>query len=355
MPIRIVHIIPRDGLGGVETAARSMASRKDLACDFHLLFIAGPTLAEGNGRVEAPSPDSSSSPLAYLAILRRCLELDPDVVVASLWRSVPLLVALRLLLPRAKLVMTVNSGRAAHMIDRALSRIGVRLADEVWGDSKTTIVARGVRAQHRVISFVPDRLVPNPEAPPRPRFATWARIDRHKGFDVALELIAALVRQGQDPRFDLFGPDGGARIILEAQAVRLNIVGRVHFHGPIDRASLRRVVAGASFFLLPSRVEGMAIACVEAMQLGLVPVVTPAGEMKHYVIPGKTGVIIDPDRLDAAVRDICEMIDAPNRYAGIRTAAVSRWASAPLYANDICAAALALVDRSPTAMRVRKA
>ena len=354
-PTRIVHIIPRDGLGGVETAARSMAARNDLACDFHLLFIAGPTLAEGNARVEAPSPDSSSSPLAYLATLRRCLALDPDLVVASLWRSVPLLFALRLLLPRAKLVMTVNSGRAAHMIDAALFRIGVRLADEVWSDSKAAIVARGVVAPHRVISFVPERLVPNPEAPPRPRFAAWARIDRDKGFDVALELIAALVGRGQDPRFDLYGPDGGERSNLEAQAKRLNIVGRVHFHGPIDHADLRRVAADASFFLLPSRIEGMAIACVEAMQFGLVPVVTPAGEMKRYVIPGKTGVIIDPDRLDAAVRDICGLIEAPDRYVGIRSAAVSQWTSATLYADDICAAALALVDRSHLAMSVRRA
>ena len=346
VPIRIVHIIPRDGLGGVETAARSMASREDLACDFHLLFIAGPTLAEGIARVEAPSPDSSSSPLAYLAILRRCLELDPDVVVASLWRSVPLLVALRLLLPRAKLVMTVNSGRAAHMIDSVLFRIGVRLADEVWSDSKTALVGRGVRAPHRVISFVADRIAPAIDAAPRAHFTSWARLDRNKRFDIALDLIANLEKRGLDPRFELYGPDGGELAALKRRAIALGIESRVHFHGPIEHAHLGQLSDGASFFLLLSRFEGMAMACVEAMQLGLVPVVTPAGEMALYVVPGETGILVNPDILDDTADEVSALLADPARYHATRARVIDHWRTASLYADDVCAAASALANRN---------
>ena len=340
--VRVVHILPRDGLGGVETAARSMAARDDLTCDFHLLFVAGETVAAGNPRTEAPGHGSTANPLAHLAVLRRCLALRPDVVIASLWRTVPLLVALKLLRPSIKRVMTVNSGRAAHRIDALMFRIGVALADEVWSDSAAAIIQRQVALDSRVISFVPDRRAAVPPTALRPRFAAWARIDRNKGFDRALDLIAALVASGHDARFDLHGPDGGACSELEAQARRLGITDRVHFHGPLDRTQLPRVAAQASFFLLPSRFEGMAMACVEAMQLGLVPVVTPAGEMAHYVVPGETGILIDPDRIGDSAAEVAALLAAPDRFAAMRTAATARWASAPLYADDICAAAIAL-------------
>ena len=340
--VRIVHILPRDGLGGVETAARSMAARNDLPCDFHLLFVIGDTLDVGNPRIEAPGRGSSANPLAHLAVLRRCLALRPDVVIASLWRSVPLLIALKLLRPSIKRVMTVNSGRAAHGVDALMFRIGVAVADEVWSDSAAAIIQRQVALNSRIISFVPDRLSPRPASALRPRFAAWARIDRYKGFDRALDLIAALVASGHDARFDLHGPDGGARGELEAQARRLGLADRVHFHGPLDRAQLPQVAAEASFFLLPSRFEGMAMACVEAMQLGLVPVVTPVGEMAHYVVPGKSGILIDPARISDSAADVAVLLAAPDRFAVMRRAAIAFWASAPLYADDMCAAAIAL-------------
>lgn len=341
-PLRIVHIVPRDGLGGVETAARSMAARDDLPCDFHLLFLAGKTLAPGNSRIQTPSHSSTVNPLAYLSVLRRCLALQPHVVIVSLWRSVPLLAALSMLRPSIKRVLTVNSARAAHGVDALMFRLGVAVAHEVWSDSAAAINHRQVAPHTRIISFVPDRLSPLPRTAPHPHFIAWARIDRHKGFDIALDFIAVLVAGGHDPRFDIHGPDGGARRELETQARGLGISNRVRFHGPLNRTQLPLVAAHASFFLLPSRLEGMAMACVEAMQLGLVPVVTPVGEMAHYVIHGETGILVDPEQIGHSAADIVALLAAPDRFIAMRRAAIARWASAPLYADDICAAANAL-------------
>ena len=48
-PPRIIHIIPRDGLGGAETAARSAALDAPNDCDFTLYFPAGASLAHSGG------------------------------------------------------------------------------------------------------------------------------------------------------------------------------------------------------------------------------------------------------------------------------------------------------------------
>ena len=319
-----------------------MAARDDLPCDFHLLFLAGETLAPDNPRIEARGSRSTANPGNAAILLARCRQLRPDVVVGSLWRSVPLLLALRVILPRAKLVMTVNSGRAAHAIDDTLFRTAARFVDEVWSDSETALIAREVCAKSRVISFVIDSIAPVAPAVPAPRFVAWARIDRNKGFDVALGLIAGLTARGLNPHFDLHGPDGGEVDALKRQAVALGIGQRVHFHGPIVHADLHLAAEAASFFLLPSRFEGMSMACVEAMQFGLVPVVTPAGEMARYVVPGKTGLRIDPQRLDIMVDEIAALLADSDRYAAIQRAAIGRWRSAPLYADQFCAAARAL-------------
>lgn len=88
------------------------------------------------------------------------------------------------------------------------------------------------------------------------------------------------------------------------------------------------------------------MACVEAMQLGLVPVVTPVGEMARYVEHGRNGIIIDPDNLARVVDDIIALIANPSRFAELRDAAIARWAGVPLYAEDVCRAAADLASRT---------
>ena len=88
------------------------------------------------------------------------------------------------------------------------------------------------------------------------------------------------------------------------------------------------------------------MACVEAMQFGLVPVVTPVGEMARYVEHGRNGILLDPDCLGRGVDDILALIAQPGRFAELRGAAIARWANAPLYAEDVCRAATDLATRN---------
>ena len=85
--MRILHLVPVDGIGGVEIAAKSVLAHPDPACNFHLLFIEPELRARRSG------------PLRLLNANRRAFDeamaYDPDVIICSLWRSVPLALALR--------------------------------------------------------------------------------------------------------------------------------------------------------------------------------------------------------------------------------------------------------------------
>ena len=79
---------------------------------------------------------------------------------------------------------------------------------------------------------------------------------------------------------------------------------------------------------------------IEAMQLGLVPVVTPVGEMGHYVTPLETGVIYETPEQAAA--EIERILDDPALFSAISAAAVDHWAGRRLYHEDVAVAAEAL-------------
>ena len=342
----LIHVIPGDGIGGVETAARSMAARDDLRCDAQILWVAGKTVVSDQRRMIFTRFRSSLNPFAHLAALREVIQRAPDVVVFSLWRTAFIAILVRFLCPRTAIVAFLHFEGSTHWLDKLFSRVLLNAADEVWADSLATLVARlpGEPRPSRVISFVTDRLTPavSNRRSPEPRFVLWSRIHRQKGIDQAVELIDRLRGEGLDARFDIWGPDAGELATLQDDVDRRGLGDFIVFRGPADRSMLSAIAGDATFFLQPSRSEGMSMACVEAMQLGLVPVVTAVGEMATYVLDGKTGLIIDPLAIDKSAAAIAALLRNPRRLSAIRAAAICRWEDTPLYAEDVDRAAAAL-------------
>jgi glycosyltransferase involved in cell wall biosynthesis len=337
-PVRILHLVPADGIGGVETAARSMIGACGESCQFSLLFIEQDrTSARGRTGVASLLGDNVSA-------FRRATAFDPDVVIGSLWRSVPLALLLRATRRDMKLAFFVHNDVAMHRLDALLSRIAIRAADVVWGDSAATLAARRVPADRaRVISFVTDRLVAPDRHDSAPRFVSWGRLSHQKGIDRSITLIADLAGRGLDVRYDIYGPDGGEGDNLAALARDLGIDGRIRFRGPVPRSALPEIAARNRFFLQLSRSEGMCMAAVEAMQLGLVPVATAVGEMARYVRSGVTGILVDPDRIEAAAAAVERLIHDEAAWQRHSDAAARHWQASSLYAQDVCRAARALV------------
>ena len=348
-PLKVLHLIPEDSLGGVETAAREMACHAGLDCDFHLLAMSGDLLVKDQPRFKSLGFNSPLNPIAQAGAVRAILDFDPDVLISSLWKSAPAAMLAKLLRPRIKLVAFFHSAERTHGPDRVFHRMAARLADMVWADSAATLEAARPRSTPtRTISYIIDPTPPaNPERSPQPRFISWSRIHRHKGMDRSLDLIARLVSRGVDARFDLWGPDQGPRAELEEQARRLGIADRVRFHGAMSRDSLPDIAAEASFLLQLSRLEGMAMVVVEAMQFGLVPIVTPVGEIRSYCRDGENALLVDVDNLDLAADRIAELLGDEEAYRRMSEAAHGQWKGCRPYALDVCAAARELAGRKP--------
>ena len=337
-PLRILHLVPADGIGGVESAAKSMFDSYDVSCDFRLLFI------EQQSPSKRAKPDIFTMFGANVNAFRQAKAFGPDVIVCSLWRSVPLALVLRATHRKSKLALFIHNDIAMHPLDTLFTKVAIRAADVVWGDSEATIAARGVpRDRARVISFVTDRLVAPEWHNPSPRFVSWGRLSHQKGIDRSIRLIAILAARGLDVRYDAYGPDGGALDGLMTLARDLGVENRVRFPGAVLRNELTEIAAQYRFFLQLSRSEGMCMAVVEAMQLGLVPIATKAGEMANYVSCGKTGISVNPDRLEVAADAVQRLIRDEISWRHHSDNAARYWLRAPLYGQDVCDAAHILV------------
>jgi len=345
----VLHIIPQDGIGGAEIAARSATLAPWANVHVHAMFNG---LYEGEGafanpRLTGNATRYSFSPRSIAGVLRRAAELNPDIFVFSLWRSFPAFVALKARYPDRKFVTFVHNERIANRVDRVLTALMLRGSDAIWVDSQATMDARLDETQKRraaIISLRLERPDSTSLSGPAPSFIYWGRLAEQKRIDRAMELFIAVARQRSDASFTLIGPDHGVRKKLEAQAAAAGVAGQVHFTGPAGHDAIAKRASQARFFLQLSDHEGMAMGVVEALQLGLVPVVTPVGQMAVYCRDGENALIFR-DR-DAAAARLLALMDDPATYAGMSRAAVESFADVAIYVEDVAAQARALTERN---------
>jgi glycosyltransferase involved in cell wall biosynthesis/GT2 family glycosyltransferase len=143
------------------------------------------------------------------------------------------------------------------------------------------------------------RPVPSCRRPGIIRLLTVARLVEKKGLEYALRAIAAL-REDVKLRYRIVG-DGPLRDSLARLAHTLCVDDRVEFLGPRDRRDVRRAMAEADIFVLPSVTasdgdeEGLPVSLVEAQAMGLPVVSTYHAGIAELILHGRTGYLA-PER-----------------------------------------------------------
>lgn len=129
-----------------------------------------------------------------------------------------------------------------------------------------------------------------------------ARMDPCKGTDMLIEAAAPLLKDGR-LTLDMIG-DGPMMAEVRAIVDRLSVGDAVTFHGWIDHKAVQEIAAGTHLLTFPSIREFGGGVVLEAMALGVVPVVIDYGGPGELVVPG-TGFKVpigDRDVVIAALR-----------------------------------------------------
>jgi glycosyltransferase involved in cell wall biosynthesis len=213
-----------------------------------------------------------------------------------------------------------GAGATGDLAWQSWGRFGRRIGRRCRAADAVISISAAITAELIAASYDPARIVavpngvPVPEAPwqPRPdwhaapRAVFAGRLAREKGLDLLIDAWPEVRARYPEARLSLIG-DGPERPALAARIARLGLVTAVDLPGAAaDPTALLRA---ADLFLLPSREEGMSVALLEAMALG-VPVVASA-------IPGNCRLIVDA---------VHGRLAPPDDRAGLARAVVDQWA-----------------------------
>lgn len=145
---------------------------------------------------------------------------------------------------------------------------------------------------------------------------TVARLVPHKGQDVTLRAIAAVVREHPTLRYLIVG-DGPNEGALQRLAKDLGVADRVAFAGALPDADVAEAYATADVYLGLSRqegldVEGFGISFVEAAASGVPVIAGDSGGVRSAVRDGETGIIVRPNDVDAVAAALRRLLRDPD-------------------------------------------
>ncbi len=335
---KVIHLIPYDTIGGVESAAQTMGSFHDKNIDFTLKYI----------YKELPRSQGMSAFYDIWLLFTTAWHvqsLRPHLLIVSLWRSSIVGVLVKIFSPTTKLVTFLHSEHDFHFLDYLSIRSSVRLSIKIWGDSEATFKGRLSKTQRqlgRVISFVTKSIKELPQKKVEPVFIFWGRLHSLKGLDRAIRIFAEIHKKYTTSRFVIVGPDAGVLSDINKLCVSHDFADSVIFKGPATFNEIVSYARLASFYLQTSLIEGMAMSVIEAMQLGLVPVVTPVGEVGSYCYHEKNAVIIGTD--EQVVEDVLSLLASNERYQALREEAIATWQGKPLYRESVLHACHEILD-----------
>lgn len=144
-------------------------------------------------------------------------------------------------------------------------------------------------------------------APDTPCVLVAANLVPRKGVDVLLAAVAALAPRARCALW--IAGDGPERAALEADAARLGLGERVHFLG--RRSDVPDLLEACDVFALPSRLEGLGVAALEAMARGRPVVASAVGGLAQIVVPEETGLLVPPGDAEALAAALERLLANP--------------------------------------------
>jgi glycosyltransferase involved in cell wall biosynthesis len=156
-------------------------------------------------------------------------------------------------------------------------------------------------------------------------YLTVGRLTVQKGHIYLLEAIPEVLQRYPDSTLFLVAGEGHQRDILENRVSQLGLGKFVRFLG--NRSDIPALLSIADVFVLPSLWEGLPLALLEAMSVGLPVVATQVEGVDSVVTEGENGYLVPPkdsQALALALIKIREYEEARHSFSKKNTEDVER-------------------------------
>jgi glycosyltransferase involved in cell wall biosynthesis len=217
----------------------------------------------------------------------------------------------------------------APLFRKLYTRLGLKLPHRIvvlYSLWRQKLGLLGIPAPVDVLpNFIQRSPAPTPEMVEQTR--RWLNLDEscfvvvtvgtvgwRKGSFEILKAIPRVVKNDPSVRFVLVGGEekpGEWKQLMEN--VRSNGLDTwVRFTGEVPRERIQGILAVGHVFLLPSFIEGMPIAIIEAMRSGLPVISTRVNAIPEVIEDGVSGILIDPGNSQAIAEAVLSLTEHPS-------------------------------------------
>jgi glycosyltransferase involved in cell wall biosynthesis len=144
--------------------------------------------------------------------------------------------------------------------------------------------------------------------PTQPLLLSCGELTHVKGHEFLLRALRQVLERCPDAVVAIAG-HGPLRADLEALANSLGVSARVRFLG--FRTDVPALLNAADIFVMPSLSEGLPLALLEAMSVGVPVVATAVGGVPELIRDGATGWLVPERDVDALARALLGVIQSP--------------------------------------------
>lgn len=151
------------------------------------------------------------------------------------------------------------------------------------------------------------------------------RLSPYKGLDLVLFAFAGMSKSF--PGKLVFAGYGTKDPYLSGLAAQLGVTARVQLLGLVSHDRLRHLLSSSRFLVMGSRWEALGLSGLEAMAAAR-PIIAPRlGGFLDFVVPGRNGLLFEPQDPASLERAIRELVDRPARVRAMsRAARKTAWA-----------------------------
>ena len=142
------------------------------------------------------------------------------------------------------------------------------------------------------------------------RLVCTGRMVAAKGHRILLEALASMAAKGIEFSCVLIG-DGPERTSLQNLTAQLGIAERIQFLGAMAHSETLAEVAKADVFVLASFAEGLPVALMEAMALGVPCVSTTIAAIPELIHQGENGLLVPPANSAALSAALVQLAESP--------------------------------------------
>ncbi|WP_448204599.1 glycosyltransferase [Azospirillum sp. sgz302134] len=211
-----------------------------------------------------------------------------------------------------------------HALDRIVA-VGPRVGEvcaELYGGAKVTVIENAVRSLPSLSAderaAVRAEIMGDSDGGKSDGvlFIAVSRLSPEKAFPDLLTAFTRLLGDRPEAVLAIVG-GGGLMTDLTERAAALGLGERVRFLGV--RNDVARLLGASDVYVLSSIWEGLPVAMLEAMSVGIPVVVTSVGDIPTVLTPG-SGVMVEPGNPDALAGAMRRMADDPALRAAMGAA-----------------------------------